>query len=794
MKLRTIKKIESYKTFQNFNWCTFFNNQEFHEKFNIFYGENGSGKSSLCNILKSVSQNKSFANNQIPKVVNLKFNDGEYIFSKSDNSWNKVKNADDFLFFDREFVYKNIHLGNTRDTQANGQEQKSGKMIIEFDNEAIKLREARQKTKQAKDDKDGEIKKYQADHKDDLKFSLSEDETLLFNIYKDKTKEEITELKKELVKEKKEIEKKLENDKATKKQVNNIQNSISEIDNEKIELSLSEKSVYQALFNFDLKEQIQIQAEQDLIEKIRQYKDFFQTGIEIRRKHKNQCPFCQSKNEEENVGKIIKAYNDIFDDTYKRELQAFENNKKTLIKEIEEIINAVKNYDLNYVFVFLSELNQKYKIKNIYSVEEQKKYEKPKTSKITDLKKKIENLKKPTNEDIEEIYNEAKTEFETLETFFDDIHTFIEEKNKLIRKFKSDNTDEKIQQRITTNNKKTEKIDLKLTFFNEKKIEKQKQKEAKGKVFFDLQRECEKLEADHKKAKEDYEKYCSEKVFDKTLKKIEEYFDKFKFSFRLQLRTKKTGRKTEFPFAFKVLDNEGNERDFKEGLSEGELQALSLCFFFAFLDIQKNPENKILVFDDPITSLDNSNLSHLVDLIAEEHTKFSQTFIFTHHRTFFKFLRKSFKTGNKKDSLGNEYNIIRNKKELGGSFICKNSSTSFTQELKNFEKNIFAKAQQGIPINIEMQIVEYGQYLRYEVEKFIKNDLLFWDADSQFSKAIDGIKNSRNNICDDDLDKINKIYQFCNWTTSHVDVGDDHGLEQLKDKINVFIGIVGSSS
>lgn len=257
----------------------------------------------------------------------------------------------------------------------------------------------------------------------------------------------------------------------------------------------------------------------------------------------------------------------------------------------------------------------------------------------------------------------------------------------------------------------------------------------------------------------------------------------------MELKIEKTRNKTEFPFAFKVLDYEGNERNFKEGLSEGELQVLSLCFFFAFLDIQTNPENKILVFDDPITSLDNNNLSHLVDLIAEEHAKFSQTFIFTHHRTFFKFLRKSFKTGKKNDNLGNEYNIIRNKKELGGSFICKSCSTNFTQKLKDFEKNIYDKAQQGTPINVEMKIVEYGQYLRYEVERFIKNDLLFWDADSQFSKAIEGIKNCRNNICDDDLDKINKIYQFCNWTTSHVDVGDEYGLEQLKDKINEFVGI-----
>lgn len=788
MKLKAIKKIKSYKSFQDFSWASFFNSQEFHETANIFYGENGAGKSSICNILKSVCGKKPFVYNQIPDEISLKFGDGEYKFPNGSNVWDKNKGADDFLFFDREFVHDNIHLGNTRDTQANGQEQKSGKMIIEFDSEAIKLREARQKTKQAKSDKDEQVKKYKEDHKDALAFSLSDDEKTFFETYKDKTKEEITELKKELTKEKKEIEKKLESDEATQKQVNDIQNSIFEIENEKTVLSLSKKSIYQALFNFDLKEQVQIQAEQDLITKIRQHKDFFQTGIEIREEHKTKCPFCQSENEEENIGRIIKAYNDIFDDTYKKQLQAFEDNKKTLIEELENIINAVKNYDLNSVFVSLSELNQKYKIKDIYSVEEQKKYKKPTTKEIADLKKKIENLKKPSNKDIAEVHSKVKTEFGTLETFFNDIYTFIEEKNKLIRKFKTDNTDEKIQQRITVNNQKNSENKLKLDFINEKKIEKQKQKEAKEKELASIQKEFDELKIKHDTAKEDYEKYCSEEVFKKTLKKIEEYFDKFKFSFKLQLKTEKSRNKTEFPFAFNVLDNEGNERDLKEGLSEGELQVLSLCFFFAFLDIQTNPEKKILVFDDPITSLDNNNLSHLVDLITEEHTKFSQTFIFTHHRTFFKFLRSKFNLEKKPNKKASEYYVFRNKKDLGGSFICPNKVDDLRQKLKNLESHINKESQNG-GISEEQLIIEYGQCLRYEVESYIKNDLLHINKPN-FGNVIDCLvqnKESENDLSIDDLKKLKDIYSFCNWTVAHVSHSDDYGLGQLKDKINDFI-------
>lgn len=790
MKLKKIEKIKKYKSFQDFNWNPFFNSQEFHDIANIFYGENGTGKSSVCSILKSVCDKKSFVNNQIPDEICIKFDDGEYEFLNGSNNWDKNKGAEDFLFFDREFVHDNIHLGNTRDTQASGQEQKSGKMIIEFDSEAIKLREARHKTKQAKRDKDEQVKKYKEDHKDTLAFPLSDDEKTLFEIYKDKTKEEITELKKELAKEKKETEKKLEVDKATQKQVNDIQNSISEIKNDKIELSLSENLIYQSLFNFDLKEQVQIQAEQDLINKIRQHKDFFQTGIQIREDHKSKCPFCQSENEEENIGKIIKAYNDIFDDTYKKQLQTFESNKNTLIEELEDIINEVKNYDLNSVFVSLSELNQKYKIKDIYSVEEQKKYNKPTTSKIADLKKKIENLKKPNNEDIAGVYSNVKSEFDTLETFLNDIYTFIEKKNQLIHKFKTDNTDEKIQQRITANSQKISENELELAFFNENKIEKQKQKETKEKELASIQKEFDDFKKQHYEIKEKYENHCSGEVFQGMISNMQKYFSSFKFDFTLELKKEKMGNKTETPFAFKILDNEENERDFKEGLSEGELQVLSLCFFFAFLDIQTNPKNKILVFDDPITSLDNNNLSHLVDLITEEHTKFSQTFIFTHHRTFFKFLRSKFNLDKKPNKKASEYYIFRNKNDLGGSFICPNKVDDLRQKLKNLESHINKESKNG-GISEEQLIIEYGQYLRYEVENYIKNDLLHINKHN-FGSTVDClIQNKENNhdLSIDDLKKIKDIYSFCNWTVSHVSYGDDYGLGQLKDKINDFIEV-----
>lgn len=778
MKLKSIKKIKGYKSFQDFDWQPFLNNETFHDEVNILYGENGSGKSSIANLLKNVSENKDFGKYQ-PVEACLTFDDGDKKYPVN-NDWDSKIAKDSILFFDREFVDKNVHLGHRRDTTQSGQEQESGKMIIEFDSDAINLRGVREKAKKAKEEQDQKIKDFNSANRDSLAFVLGDDETPFFNSYKNKKEEEIKKAKQELGKEKKETEKNLETDQERQKKTSSIQNDIKDLPKEEVELSLSDYETYQAIFDFDLKEQAKIEAEQALIDKVKTHKAFFETGFEIRKTHQNQCPFCQTENEEAGIKKIIDLYEQIYDTTYKTQVQQFEKDKQTLLDEILQITQAVSDFELSAIFLELKKLDQNYKIPNIYSVEDEKTHKKPAVKEIKDLSGKITKLAKPSKENIQELYNKVKTEFEAIEAFFKAIGDFVDQKNKLITKFKSDNTDEKLQARIASSSKRIADIEKELVFINGNKIKEQQKKEQKEKEQKALQDVFATLKTEYETALKNYEEHCSTKAFSNLLSKIQDYFKNFNFSFKLEPKTAPTGNKTEFPFAFKVLDFEGNERDFKEGLSEGEIQVLSLCFFFAFLDIQKDKKQKVLVFDDPITSLDNSNLSCLVDLIAEEQKNFSQIFVFSHHRTFFKFLRKRF------DKHCNEYNLIRNKKEFGGSFICKSKSDKFLDKLKNFETDL-AKIPPA-SLDVELKVVEYGQYLRYEVERHIKNNLLHWNA-NDFPTAIDGVKCNKE-IDDGDLDKIKQVYSFCNWTTSHVDVGDDHGLGQLKTKIADFVAIV----
>ncbi|KKS31145.1 hypothetical protein A2380_01540 [candidate division WWE3 bacterium RIFOXYB1_FULL_43_24] len=782
MRLKKIKTLKKYKAFNDFSWQLFMNNEVFHDEFNLVFGENGSGKSSIVNLLKDISDNKSFIK-YIPKEACLVFESGTKKYTET-AGWDSKVTKGSILFFDREFVDKNVHLGHKRDTTQYGQEQESGKMIIEFDSKAIGLRNIRDKHKEAKDSQDQKVKDYESENEKALSFALTDKEKGLYSRYKSKNAKEIDQRKKELIKKRKILEKDLELDQHLQQKSADLQKDLKTLNTFGMSIKISDYNRYQSLFDFDLKQQTKINAEQSLVEKISEHKSFFEKGFEIRIKHKNQCPFCQSKSEENQIRNIIDIYEKIYDSTYKTQLKTFEIEKNKLRDEIKHISDSLNNVDLQSLFLELKSLEQKYKIPNIYSTEDEKKINKPKTNNIDKLNTKIEKLGMPSKENVNELYNKVNTELEAIKGFFNNLNNYIEEKNKIINKFQLENTDKKLQTRINSNNKLIEEVTDEIDFLNLNKIKEQKTKEQKEKNLKKLKNTFAKLRRKHEIALNNYEKYCSTEAFSRLLTKIEDYFKEFNFNFKLELKTEPTGNKVEYPFAFKVLDANGDERDFEDGLSEGEIQVLSLCFFFAFLDIQDNKDLKILAFDDPITSLDNNNLSCLVDFIAEKKIDFAQTFVFTHHRTFFKFLRKRF---NEKNDKGYEYNLIRNEDAFGGSFICKSKSNKFLDKLKNFETHLASIPPQSL--DIELKVVEYGQCLRYEIERYIKNTLLHWDADSDFTKAIEGVKTNKT-IFDSDLDKIKSIYEFCNWTTSHIDVGEDYGVGLLKKHITEFLSAI----
>ena len=101
------------------------------------------------------------------------------------------------------------------------------------------------------------------------------------------------------------------------------------------------------------------------------------------------------------------------------------------------------------------------------------------------------------------------------------------------------------------------------------------------------------------------------------------------------------GRATQSKVAYK-LTIDGNDISFspnqpfnaKECLSEGDKSTIALAFFLSKLDIDPNKSNKILIFDDPLSSLDTNRRSYTIRIIKQLFQQLKQIVVLSHNEYF----------------------------------------------------------------------------------------------------------------------------------------------------------------
>ena len=182
MQVKKIKTIKGYKSFADFEWTKFCKNNGGQESilgnFSVVFGENGSGKSSTCDVLKSVSQNQDF---QItpPTLAEIEINDGNnnQTHKYENGSWSGQVDINSFLFFDIDFINANVHTHGIRSNnlQQGGHTQKAGKLIIDLDKKANELKQAIQVKKD-------ELEALESASADILKKQFSDKDKELFEI------------------------------------------------------------------------------------------------------------------------------------------------------------------------------------------------------------------------------------------------------------------------------------------------------------------------------------------------------------------------------------------------------------------------------------------------------------------------------------------------------------------------------------------------------------------------------------------------------------------------------------
>jgi len=786
MKVRKIKVIKGYKTFTDFKWQEFCKNKDGQEvvlqNFSVVFGENGSGKSSICDIFKNISQTEDFEND-IPSLVEIEVINGteNKDYKYENNAWTPNQlDKKSILFFDADFINANVHTHGIRSNnlQQGAHTQKAGKLIIDLDEQADKI-------KTLIGEKRKEIDFFEKTKSSIIATIFNDKDYTFFNTY-----EKITEADKEnKILELKESLKKLEEELATLQKLNIQYSQIKLIGNiEEVPSikNLSPKEVYIELCGREVKEKAQSTADEHVKTHFDKHRDFIEGAKnQIPENYlKEDCPLCMQPLA--NATKIINYYRTVFDKTY-------ETTKKKFISDIETkkneliIFKASLNIGAKLVNIFdsLEKIKTDFGIENIYNLEEKIEYTKkisnisiPEIDEIINILDSLKNIDRKTVE-VSTYYDMTLNKVQNINKSIDDLNILLGTKNKLISEFKlryvdqskvSSETQDKTQKKIGTQEL--------LDFLQSDKIFKIKENKV---TLIEQKKHTDEL----KKMQDDLKNYLEKTIPQSVITQMITFLENFNLAFSLE-HIKPTTNTKDYSFAFKIKDVKGNEREFKGGLSEGERQLISLAFFFAINENLQDKHDKILVYDDPITSLDSTNLKILAELIHDKVKDFSQTIIFTHHPLFFKYLAKC------ENPNPCKFGVIKNKEELGGSFIFSDPGFDLVTEIKKCNEEIKNNAQNGT-LKPEEIALKYGQLLRLAIERFIKNDLLMWN-EKKFEDITDGLKQGKSRITklsDTDLEVIINMYKYCNYSNLlHADKETPSALSELMIHIDKFVEIL----
>jgi wobble nucleotide-excising tRNase len=220
-----------------------------------------------------------------------------------------------------------------------------------------------------------------------------------------------------------------------------------------------------------------------------------------------------------------------------------------------------------------------------------------------------------------------------------------------------------------------------------------------------------------------------------------------------------------------IVKYKGHDR-FKD-LSEGEKQVIALAYFFAMVEKEQNIGDKIIVFDDPITSFDAGKRRQTAELIFEETKKCKQTFILTCDPLFRQYSQK----------------IIPAQKSY---YMLKAASSSIFYTPKDVESvfNSFRKDLGDIHLaaGADEDIVTYGQKLRFCIEE-VRETYLGHNTDG-LSEVLTRVKSANFGTLVPKIDDLLAIYGYCNvGGLAHFPKDGSTTWVELKTQVNKYLGL-----
>lgn len=174
-----------------------------------------------------------------------------------------------------------------------------------------------------------------------------------------------------------------------------------------------------------------------------------------------------------------------------------------------------------------------------------------------------------------------------------------------------------------------------------------------------LTKEKNDLEREKKNKKEKLSDYTKE-VFDTYQSSINGYLDKFGAGFQIgELETSYVGGKPSTSYCIKIEQTSVKLGDattcgtpcFRTVLSQGDKNSLAFAFFLASLDQDDKIQEKIILFDDPISSLDGCRKETAKNEIVKIYEKAKQCIVLSHDKYFLRSISDSIKKEDQKSLI-----------------------------------------------------------------------------------------------------------------------------------------------
>jgi wobble nucleotide-excising tRNase len=586
------------------------------EKFNIIYGENATGKTTLSAILRSLKTNKKeyiigrkkIDSDEDPEIkIRLEGENVEF----SGGSWNK--SFPNIEIFDAIFIAENVCAGYYVDHQhkKNFHGFAIGEEGVKLANEIVSLDEnIREKNVQIKE-KEREIKRW-----------IIGD--LPLNKFLDLPKDD-------------EIDDKIT---AQQELISTLEQSDTLI--KKAPLTPVDIPVwsFEKMKNLLSKSLATIskKAEKKVREHIQNYlNEEGERWIEYGLNHirDDKCPFCGQSLKDVD---LIQAYQDYFDTAYKdfkadikkhldEEKSTFSNDNLLKIQRTLSDNNALIEFWSQYItFSFQLITIDFERIKNCWDGLSKGLFEHLEKKLLNPLESVVPN----------EMLLSAIALFKSIQSSINQYNWQVFEGNNLIQKKKESvrigNLNDAKQELIKLQNQQKRFLTEAVLLCDGYKTEKNEKKD---------------LEKQKKTTKRDLDQLTNE-VIAEFQPNINKHLGKFGADFCIaNQQTKYTGGKPSVNYDIELnakciplgdSDTPEDQPSFRNTLSEGDKGTLAFAFFMARLDQDKSIASKTIVFDDPINSLDTNRKHSTVWNILRVSQKAKQVIVQTHDPIFARYL------------------------------------------------------------------------------------------------------------------------------------------------------------